>query len=245
MTGRVHSVETMGTLEGPGLRYVLFLQGCPLRCKFCHNPDTWARSGGSERSVREIVSDVWRYRDFLRSSGGGVTVTGGEPLLQAGFVAELFASLQERGLHTALDTSGFAELTPEVRAVLEHTDLLLLDLKHSDAAAHRELTGVDPGRIWDFARYASASGIRIWVRHVLVPGHTLDRGTTLGIAELIRGLSGVDRVDLLPYHELGRHKWEAMGMDYPLPDVHPPAPQAVRDAWQIFSDAGLPVTPVD
>ncbi len=244
MTGRIHSVETMGTLEGPGLRYVLFLQGCPLRCKFCHNPDTWARSGGTERSVRDIISDVRRYRSFLHSSGGGVTVTGGEPLLQAGFVAELFAALQKDGFHTALDTSGFADLSAEVSEVLKHTDLLLLDLKHSDISAHRELTGVAPERIWAFARRAGEMGITIWVRHVLVPGHTMQRETTQAMAGLIAGLPGVERVDLLPYHELGRHKWEVLGMQYPLPDVKPPAQEDVRAARQILSDAGLPVTPV-
>ncbi len=233
----------MGTLEGPGIRYVVFLQGCPLRCLYCHNPDTWARREGREQTVDEVMGDLAGYRSFIDASGGGITCTGGEPLLQAAFVGELFRRCREKGIHTALDTSGYAELSETVRELLEVTNLLLLDIKHAPGEGHRKLTGVSFERIRRFAEYADARGIPIWVRHVLVPGYTLDPEVSKGVAAFVAGLSAVERVDLLPYHELGRHKWEALGRRYPLQNVAPPTADQIAEAQRIFEAAGLPVTP--
>ena len=242
MTGRIHSIETMGTLEGPGIRYVVFLQGCPLRCIFCHNPDTWRRSEGRTAEVDEIVRDLSGYRTFLDASGGGITCTGGEPLVQADFVAELFSRCRSLGVHTALDTSGYADLSDSVRCVVEETDLVLLDIKHVDEEAHRELTGVPFERIERFARFVDASPTSLWIRHVLVPGYTLRPEALHATATFVAGLRSVSRVDLLPYHELGRHKWEALGRRYPLEGVDPPQRSDVLAAYAVFRDAGLPVT---
>ena len=243
MTGRIHSIETMGTLEGPGIRYVVFLQGCPLRCLSCHNPDTWRRDEGREQSVDDLMADLAGYRGFVEASGGGITCTGGEPLVQASFVRELFRRCREQRVHTALDTSGYAELSQTVRELLEVTDLLLLDIKHAPGPEHKELTGVAFDRIRAFAEYADAERIPIWIRHVLVPGYTLDPEVSRRVAAFVAGLTSVERVDLLPYHELGRHKWEALGKRYPLETISPPTPQQVADAHRIFEAAGLPVTP--
>jgi pyruvate formate lyase activating enzyme len=232
----------MGTLEGPGIRYVVFLQGCPLRCLYCHNPDTWRRREGKEQTVDQVMADLAGYRSFIDASGGGITCTGGEPLLQAAFVGELFRRCREKGIHTALDTSGYAELSETVRELLEVTNLLLLDIKHAPGAGHQELTGVSFDRIRVFAEYADARGIAIWVRHVLVPGYTLDPKVSKGVAAFVAGLSAVERVDLLPYHELGRHKWEALGRRYPLESIEPPTEGQVAEAHRIFEAAGLPVT---
>lgn len=243
MTGRIHSVETMGTLEGPGIRYVVFLQGCPLRCLYCHNPDTWRRREGREQTVDEVMADLAGYRSFIDASGGGITCTGGEPLMQPGFVGGLFSRCREQGIHTALDTSGHAELSEAVRELLEATDLLLLDIKHAPGAGHRELTGVSFDRIRAFAEYADLQGIPMWIRHVLVPGHTLEPEVSKRVAAFVAGLSSVERVDLLPYHELGKHKWEALGRRYPLESVAPPSEAQIAEAHRIFGAAGLPVTP--
>ncbi len=242
MNGHIHSIETMGTLEGPGLRYVVFLQGCPLRCLFCHNPDTWRRRAGTETSVDEILHDVARYRSFLDASGGGLTCTGGEPLGQSDFVGKLFSRARSRGIHTALDTSGFAELSDSVRRVIEETDLVLLDIKHVEEEAHRRLTGVSFERIERFARFVDASSATLWVRHVLVPTITLKADALRATAEFVATLRSVERVDLLPYHELGRHKWEALGRRYPLENIAPPRKDEVYTAYEAFRRAGLPVT---
>lgn len=233
----------MGTLEGPGIRYVLFLQGCPLRCLYCHNPDTWRRREGREQTVDEVMADLAGYRSFIDASGGGITCTGGEPLLQAAFVGKLFRRCRERGIHTALDTSGYTELTETVKELLEATNLLLLDIKHAPGAGHKELTGVAFDRIRAFAEYAAAQAIPIWIRHVLVPGHTLDPEVSKNVAAFVAGLASVERVDLLPYHELGRHKWEALGRRYPLENARPPTTEQIAGAHRIFEAAGLAVTP--
>ena len=232
----------MGTLEGPGIRYVVFLQGCPLRCLFCHNPDTWRRRAGREVDVDDILRDVAGYRPFLDASGGGITCTGGEPLGQSDFVAELFSRARKIGIHTALDTSGFAKLSDSVRRVLEETDLVLLDIKHVEEEAHRELTGVSFERIERFARFVDASPARLWIRHVLVPTVTLEAEALRATAEFVATLRSVERIDLLPYHELGRHKWEALGRRYPLEGIAPPGRDEVYGAYEIFKRSGLPVT---
>ena len=207
LTGRLHSIETMGTVDGPGIRVVLFFQGCPLRCLYCHNRDTWAISGGQQRTVEELVKFILRYHSYICASGGGVTATGGEPLLQHRFLTELFRALKGYTIHTALDTSGFCELE-EVKPLLRVTDLVILDIKAMDVSLHKRLTGVPNEKICAFARYLSEQGIPTWIRHVLIPGLTDSAEELLALRNLILTLNSVERVELLPYHTLGVYKWE-------------------------------------
>lgn len=240
-TIRIHSVETFGTLDGPGIRYVVFLQGCPLRCAYCHNRDTWDQRGGTVTRVTDLALDIERYAGFLRPSGGGVTATGGEPLLQAGPVKELFALVRTMNLSTALDTSGYVTVTPLIREVLDLTDLVILDLKHGDDRAHEELTGVSFKKIRAFAETLSRLGKPLWIRHVVVPGHTTRPADVQSLAAFVSRLKGVQRVELLPYHELGKHKWEALGETYPLGNLRPPSQKEMRDVASAFHDRNLPV----
>ncbi|WP_319563243.1 pyruvate formate-lyase-activating protein [Marispirochaeta sp.] len=238
---RVHSVETFGTLDGPGIRYVLFFQGCPLRCKYCQNRDTWDHGGGSVKTLDEVEEDILRYRSFMDSSGGGFTAGGGEPLLQAEFLSSLFQRLKSKGIHTALDTSGFCTLSAAVKELLASTDLILLDIKHIDEARHRELTGVSSGPVRAFAEYAASRGVPFRIRHVIVPGYTDDPQSAADTAAFIRSLPGVQQVDLIPYHELGKFKWEALGKKYPLEGVSPPGADTMKMLEEIFGGCGLPV----
>ncbi|SIQ46194.1 pyruvate formate lyase activating enzyme [Alkalispirochaeta americana] len=240
-TIRIHSVETFGTVDGPGIRYVVFLQGCPLRCAYCHNRDTWDQGGGTVTGVTDLAIDIERYTGFLRPSGGGVTATGGEPLLQAGAVKDLFSLVRTMNLTTALDTSGYVTVTPLVRKVLELTDLVILDLKQGNDRAHQELTGVSSRKIRAFAETVSHLGKPLWIRHVVVPGHTTRPADVENLATFVSRLAGVQRVELLPYHELGKHKWEALGETYPLNGVPPPSKDEMKKVASIFLDKNLPL----
>lgn len=238
---RIHSVETFGTLDGPGIRYVLFFQGCPLRCKYCQNRDTWDHGGGSVKTLDEVEGDILRYRPFMDSSDGGFTASGGEPLLQAEFLSSLFHRLKSRGIHTALDTSGFCTLSAAVKRLLTATDLVLLDIKHIDEARHRELTGVSSGPVRAFAEYAAFLEVPFWIRHVIVPGFTDDPQSAADTAAFIRSLPGVQQVELIPCHELGKFKWEALGKKYPLEGVSPPGIDTMKMLEEIFVGYGLPL----
>ena len=241
LTGRLHSIETMGTVDGPGIRVVLFFQGCPLRCQYCHNRDTWTVIGGQERTVEELTKFILRYRSYICASGGGVTATGGEPLLQHRFITELFRSLKGYDIHTALDTSGFCALE-EVKPLLEVTDLVILDVKAMDVSLHRRLTGVPNEKILAFARYLSERHIPTWIRHVLIPGLTDSEEELLALRSLILTLQNVERVELLPYHTLGVYKWEQMGCDYALAGVPAATPEDIKRARNVLDlDAGLMV----
>lgn len=233
MTGRLHSIETMGTVDGPGIRVVLFFQGCPLRCLYCHNRDTWTLSGGQERTVEELTQFILRYHSYIIASGGGVTATGGEPLLQHQFLTELFRSLKQHNIHTALDTSGYCDLE-EVKPLLFVTDLVILDIKAVDRSLHQRLTGVPNDNILAFARYLSEQGIPLWIRHVLIPGLTDSEEELLALRELILTLPSVERVELLPYHTLGVYKWEQMGCDYALAGVPAATQEDIQRARNIL-----------
>ncbi|MFD1848697.1 pyruvate formate-lyase-activating protein [Oceanobacillus bengalensis] len=242
MKGRIHSVETCGTVDGPGLRYVIFMQGCPLRCQFCHNPDTWKMSDGKQVTVDELVADIETYLPFFKSSGGGVTVSGGEPLLHTKFLIELFKELKSRGIHTALDTAGgcfstspsFLESLDEL---LSLTDLVLLDIKQIDPEKHKVLTGLSNEHILAFANYLKEKDIPVWLRHVLVPGHSDHDEDLIRLADFIRNLTNVRKVEVLPYHKLGVYKWEALGLRYPLEAVEPPTTERVKNAEKILGMA--------
>lgn len=220
-TGRIHSVESCGAVDGPGLRFVLFLQGCAMRCRYCHNPDTWSPGEGQEATVDSLLAEIRSYLPFMKASGGGVTVSGGEPLLQPEFVAELFMRCRKLGIHTALDTGGCAD--PErARQVLAQTDLMLLDMKHPDPWKHKALTGVSNSRPLAVAHLATEMKVPIWIRYVVVPGWTDDPADVEALADRVATMPTVVKVELLPYHLLGRHKWASLGIPYTLEGVAPP-----------------------
>lgn len=219
--GYVHATETFAAADGPGLRYLLFTAGCKMRCLYCHNPDSWTRRDGQRKTADEVVDDIGRYASFYRRTGG-VTISGGEPLMQPEFVGSVFRQVKERyGLHTALDTNGaLAAGLPD--AWFDAVDLVLLDIKQMNPARHRELTGLDVQPTLDFAHRLSAMGKPVWIRYVLVPGHTDAPEDVDALADFVAGLTNVERVEILPFHKLGEDKWERLGRKYRLKDT--PAP---------------------
>ena len=222
MEGRIHSIESFGTVDGPGIRFVVFMQGCPLKCKYCHNRDTWNLEGGHTISVKELVKEVMHYKSYIDNSGGGVTVSGGEPLLQAGFVTELFKELKKKKIHTALDTAGSLPITDEIKELLSYTDLVLLDIKQIDNEKAIKLTGSPNKNNLNFAKYLNEINKPVWIRQVLVPGYTDDESDLLKLKEFINGLKNVENVEILPYHNLGKFKWKELGENYELENVVPP-----------------------
>lgn len=235
MKGYIHSLESFGTVDGPGIRFVVFLQGCPMRCLYCHNPDTWDIKSGSEISAEEILEKYDNVKSFLKS--GGITVTGGEPLMQIDFVIELFTKAKSQGIHTCLDTSG-AVFSPELREkfdlLMNVTDLIMLDIKHIDEEEHKKLTKHSGKNILEFARYTEEKNIPLWIRHVVVP-HITDKEEYLyKLGQFIGSLSNVEALDVLPYHDMGKAKYKSLGMEYPLEDTPPLDKEAVVEAKQII-----------
>lgn len=231
--GRVHSFETFGTVDGPGIRFVVFLKGCPLRCKYCHNRDTWSPDGAKLYTAAEIIAEVKKYRNFIDASNGGVTVSGGEPLLQPQFVTELFVKCHQEGLHTTLDTSGYSDIEA-VKAVLENTDLVLLDFKHADETKHKELTGVEKEKILRFMKYLNEINKPVWIRYVLVPGHTDADEDLISAHNFLSQFSNIKKIELLPYHIMGREKWLKLNQEYPLEGVLPPTKEQVEHAKELL-----------
>lgn len=232
LLARVHSIESCGTLDGPGIRYILFLQGCLMRCLYCHNRDTWDLNTGDLKSVDDLMPEILSYRHYMKGSGGGVTCSGGEPLLQIPFLVELFERLKSHGIHTCLDTNGYVrQYDASLDRLLASTDLVMLDLKAIDDEVHKPLTKISNRYALDFARHLVAQQKKIWVRYVVVPGFTdTDEGARLLGQFIQQDLQGqVQKVDLLPYHELGSHKWANYGDQFALVGVKPP-PRARLDA---------------
>lgn len=245
-TGRVHSLESFGSVDGPGVRFVIFLQGCAMRCRYCHNPETWA-GGGTEWTPQALLDKAWRYRSYWGKDGrrGGITVSGGEPLLQMEFLTELFRLAHQKGIHTTLDTAGqpFRSAQNFLSAfdqLLEVTDLVMLDLKEMDAEKHQSLTGHSNRNILAMARYLSDHGIPMWIRHVLVPGLTDDADGLREMDTFIRGLRTVERVEVLPYHTLGRFKWEQLGIPYTLDEARIPTKEEVLRAEELLHAGEYP-----
>lgn len=237
MKGRIHSMDTFGTVDGPGIRFVLFMQGCALQCQFCHNPDTWDTKGGRQVTVEEVLREIEPYVPYYKSSGGGITVTGGEPTLQAPFVAQLFKACKERfGLHTALDSSGFCEPS-HAGELMQYTDLVLLDLKQLNNEKHERLTSQPNDRILKFAAWLSAIGKPVWIRHVLIPGITDQAGDLTLLGEFIGHLRNVEKVELLPYHRMGVYKWQQLGRTYALEGVPTPTDREVERARELIEAA--------
>ncbi|MFX0558717.1 pyruvate formate-lyase-activating protein [Tepidibacillus infernus] len=233
MKGYIHSVETCGTVDGPGIRFVVFMQGCPLRCQYCHNPDTWQLKDGKETEVEELMKDIRKYIPYMKFSNGGVTISGGEATMQKDFVIELLKRCKEEGIHTAIDTSGFVCLE-DAKEILAYTDLVLLDIKHISAEKHLQITGVSNEWTLQLAKYLHEQKIPFWIRHVLVPGIT-DRIQDLqALRAFINTISSVEKVEVLPYHTMGKYKWEKLGLPEPLPGVKPPTEEQVKRAEQIL-----------
>ena len=230
---KVHSVESFGTVDGPGIRFVLFLQGCHLQCKYCHNRDTWDMKGGSYKSLDEIFNKIMNYKNYI-CPNGGVTITGGEPLLQAKFVFELFTKLKKQNIHTCIDTSGMVALTEDIKKVLSVTDLVLLDIKHIDSKKCKELVGFSNKLELDFAKYLSDNAIPIWIRQVLIPGYTDDEQDLLKLKDFIASLKTVQKVELLPYHDMGKFKWKKLGIKYDLEGIRPANLQDINKVKEIL-----------
>ena len=235
MIGRIHSLESFGTVDGPGIRFVVFMQGCPMRCQFCHNPDTWELNASVkfEMSSDELLEEVLKYKNFISKGGGGVTATGGEPLVQAEFLASFFQKCHDKGIHTALDTSG-AIFNEKVKQLLVHTDLVLLDIKTVDDNLHTVLTGMKRNNNSLFLNYLQEINKPVWIRHVIVPGLTDDDEKLHALAEYVSRYSVVQRVELLPYHTLGNFKYEQLGLSYPLEGVADLSAERLENATNIF-----------
>lgn len=215
---KIHSIDTFGTVDGPGVRFIVFMQGCHLQCKYCHNRDTWDINSGEYISLDDLLKNIEKYKPYI-TPNGGVTVSGGEPLLQPHFLISLFKELKKRKIHTAIDTSGMVELTDTIKEVLSLTDLVLLDIKHIDSRKCKGLVGFENTRELKFARYLSDNNIPIWIRQVLVPGYTDDENDLLKLKDFIKSLKTVERVEVLPYHNLGEYKWKELNLEYALKDV--------------------------
>lgn len=240
MKGRIHSIETCGAVDGPGLRYIVFTQGCPLRCRYCHNPDTWKMQDGKEETTEDLIKDIVKYKTFMNASGGGVTVSGGEPFVQAAFLKDLLMKCKENGLHTTVDTSGYVSLDV-ADPVLDYTDLVLLDIKSFNPNAFKDLTGVELDRTLAFAKHLEERNIPIWIRYVLVPNLTDNEEDIEGLAKFLTTLKNVERIDILPFHKMGEYKWEQLGYEYSLADTHEPSIDETNKAHAIFAKYNLPV----
>ena len=238
MNGFVHSTESFGTVDGPGVRFVVFLQGCPMRCQYCHNPDTWKMNAGSVRSAQSLIQEYERNAAFY--SKGGITVTGGEALMQIDFLLELFDLAKKQGIHTCLDTSGVtyrpgeSDYNRKLDRLMELTDLVMLDIKHIDPEGHKVLTGHDNAGILAFARYLEEKKIPVWIRHVVVPGITDDAGLLTRLGQFLGTLSNVKALDILPYHVLGVSKYRELGIPYPLEGVEPATKAQAEEARKII-----------
>lgn len=241
MIGFIHSTESFGTVDGPGVRFVIFLQGCPMRCQYCHNPDTWKMRSGSVRSAESLIKEYQRNAAFY--SKGGITVTGGEALMQIDFLLELFTLAKKNGIHTCLDTSGITYHAGETSYIkkldklMEMTDLVMLDIKHIDPAAHKALTGHDNGRILAFARYLAEKKVPVWIRHVVVPGITDDPEQLSRLGAFLATLPNLKALDVLPYHIMGITKYKELGIPYPLEGIAPATQKQAKEAKQIILSA--------
>lgn len=234
MIGHIHSTESFGAADGPGVRFIIFMQGCHMRCRYCHNPDTWKMDGGDEVTADEILKRALRFKPYW-GKDGGITISGGEPLLQIDFVIELFKKAKELGINTCIDTAGnpFTKEEPffsKFEELMKYTDLLLLDLKEINPARHKDLTGFDNSNIIEMAKYLSEINKPVWIRHVLVPEHSDFDEDLDALGDFIDTLSNVDRVEILPYHTLGKFKWENLGISYTLESISPPSAERIENA---------------
>lgn len=233
-TGYVHSTYSGGMVDGPGIRYVVFFAGCTLRCKYCHNPDTWAASRGTRMSVEEVLAEIVKYKSYYARSGGGVTISGGEPMEQPGFLAELLKACRENGINTALDTAGNVAASTLER-IFPLTDLLMLDIKSCNPATYLDLTGkrIDP--TLEALEIARNLNVRTWIRFVLVPGLTDDPKELAEMAEFLRQYKNIEKIEVLPFHKEGEYKWDSLVIPYALKDTPPPSQEQIQEAQRILT----------
>jgi len=242
LTGRIHSLESSGMVDGPGIRFVVFTQGCPLRCLYCHNPDAQGLCDGREMTVDALMAEITKYRSYMKFTGGGVTITGGEPLIQRDFVSEVFRRCKALGIHTTLDTSGFASQSVAA-TVLAHVDLVMLCIKAFDEDTHHRLTGVPREPSLRFAEYLHSIQKPTWIRFVLVPGLTDSAANVQGLAQFLAPMSNIEKVEILPFHKMGEFKWEQLGLHYELKDTPSPTPAQVQQVAEVFRRYNLTVEP--
>lgn len=219
LKGRIHSFESFGSLDGPGIRFVIFMQGCSLKCKYCHNRDTWDLNSGTFYSTDEIIEKILRYKSYIDASNGGITISGGEPLLQQDFLFDLITKFKKLNFHVAIDTSGSFELTNKLKKIIDITDLFLLDIKCINDNICKDLTGVSNKKELEFAKYLSSINKPMWIRQVLVPGITDNEKDLIDLKNFVSSLSSVERVEVIPYHDFGKFKWNELGLEYPLENI--------------------------
>lgn len=239
--GRIHSLESFGTVDGPGIRFVVFMQGCPLRCQFCHNPDTWDVNRGKEYTPDSLMKEILKYKSYMDFSGGGVTFTGGEPLLQADFIYEVIKQCKDHGISIALDTSGFI-FNENVEKVLEHTDLVLLDIKNYDPLVYKTITGVSLSPTLKFLDYLKEKNIKTWVRYVVVPQLTDNLDSVKKLSEYLDGYPNVEKIELLAFHKMGEYKWQELGLEYKLADTQEPSKELMEEVTKILRTNGKEVS---
>ncbi|QGU00138.1 Pyruvate formate-lyase activating enzyme [Candidatus Syntrophocurvum alkaliphilum] len=237
MTGKIHSIDSFSTLDGPGIRTVIFMQGCNLRCKYCHNPDSWdpKASSAKEYTVESLMEIIFKSKPFFEASGGGITFSGGEPLLQDDFIKEVFAECNNNNIHTAFDSSLYVS-NKAVLNVLDNTDTVLADIKHIDTEKSKYLTGAKNNLNIENLEIINKRSIPIWIRYVVIPGHTDDIDDIKVMSEFLANLNSVERIDLLPYHTLGKHKWEVLGLRYELEEVDPPSNENLKQIQIIIKE---------
>lgn len=234
ITGKIHSFETLGAVDGPGIRFILFMQGCSLRCKFCHNRDTWDYKRGNDYTVDEIFNKIIRYKNYFTVSNGGVTISGGEPLLQPDFVIALLKELKNAGISTAIDTSGMVDLTDKIKEIIDLTDLFLVDIKSINDETCKDLVGHSNKKELEFIKYLDSIGKEIWIRQVIVPGITDKEENLYKLRDFINSINHITKVDLLPYHDLGKYKWLELGEKYPLENVRTADSNDIEKAKKIL-----------
>lgn len=233
-TGRIHSIESMGLVDGPGIRVVVFFQGCSLRCNYCHNPDTWEYGGGEEYTASELVDKIKRYKPYFETSNGGVTFSGGEPLRQPEFLIEALKLCKQEGIHTCIDTSGFG--VGMYDEILKYTDLVLFDIKELTKENYKKVTLMNIDESLKFLEAVQRNGTKMWIRHVVVPGLTDGEEHIRELKEFISTLKNVEKVELLPYHVLGVNKYEKMGIKYPLEGVEPMDKEKIKEYEKILNE---------
>lgn len=239
--GRVHSLESFGTVDGPGIRFVVFMQGCPLRCKYCHNPDTWEVDKGTEYTPQRLADEIQKYKSYMEFSGGGVTFTGGEPLLQAQFLLEVIKLLKPQGISVAIDTSGYV-WNEQVKEVLDVTDIVLLDIKNYDPALYEDITGVSLTPTLLLLDYLKSHHVETWIRYVLVPGLTDNLKNIEQLSRHLEQFPNVSRIELLGFHKMGEYKWKELGLDYQLSDTKEPSKELLLEVKTILERSGKVVT---